>query len=62
MRKVIVMTSNNDKFVKAFEEAGEVGNGVYAVPPQNNLEKQELDRLMQEYLITKRNSKPANKG
>ncbi|MCW3793958.1 MAG: hypothetical protein ACE3L7_33645 [Candidatus Pristimantibacillus sp.] len=56
------MTSNDNKFVKAFEEAEEVGNGVYAVPPQNNVEKQELDRLMQEYLITKRNIKPAKKG
>lgn len=55
------MTSDN-KYVKVFEEAEEVGNGVYAVPPQNNVERQELDRLMQEYLITKRNIRPAKKG
>lgn len=56
------MKPNENKFVKAFEEAEEVGNGVYAVPPQNITEKQELDRLMQEYLITKRNSRPLKRG
>ncbi|MEW4425946.1 hypothetical protein AB1I68_00465 [Paenibacillus pabuli] len=43
-----------DKYIQAFEEAGNIGNGALAVPPQNELDKQERDRLMKEYLLNKK--------
>ncbi|WP_336764504.1 hypothetical protein [Paenibacillus sp. USHLN196] len=46
-----------DKYIEAFEEAGNIGNGAFVVPPQNDLDK----CLMKEYLQNKK-EKASQKG
>ena len=43
-----------DKYSEAFEEAGNIGNGAFVVPPQDDIDKQERDRLMKDYLLNKK--------
>lgn len=42
--------SECQKMIDAFEKLAEEGKGVLAVPPQNEQERIERDRLMQDYL------------
>ncbi|WP_025675987.1 hypothetical protein [Paenibacillus polymyxa] len=48
------MNKNKNEIIRVFDELSDVGNGVLAVPPQNEKEQEERDRLMQEYLTKKR--------
>ncbi|QNR65193.1 hypothetical protein IAQ67_14850 [Paenibacillus peoriae] len=48
------MNKNKNDIIHVFEELSEAGNGVLAIPPQNEEEREERDRLMQEYLTKKR--------
>lgn len=50
-----------DKYIEAFDEAGNIGNDAFVVPPQNDLDKQERDHLMKEYLQNKK-EKASQKG
>ncbi|MEF2968323.1 hypothetical protein V3851_21040 [Paenibacillus sp. M1] len=38
------------EIMDAFEKMADLGNGVLAIPPHNEKERKERDRLMQEYL------------
>ncbi|MEF2246450.1 hypothetical protein [Paenibacillus sp. IITD108] len=50
------MIDNSKDIVDAFEELSEAGNGVLAIPPQDEKERIERDKLMKKYLL-KRDSK-----
>jgi len=42
--------NDSKEMVDAFEKLTEEGNGVLAIPPQDEKERVERDRLMQDYL------------
>jgi hypothetical protein len=44
------MMNDSKEIVDAFEKLSEAGNGVLATPPQDEKERDERDRLMQNYL------------
>ncbi|WP_167858999.1 hypothetical protein [Paenibacillus cymbidii] len=51
--------TNEKEMVDAFEKLSEAGNGVLAIPPQNEAERKERDRLMQEYLLQRKSKEVA---
>lgn len=51
------MTNKSDQIVDAFEKLSEAGNGVLAVPPKNEDDRIERNRLMQEYLRNRHSKK-----
>lgn len=44
--------------MEGYEKLSEAGNGVLAIPPHNEEERKERDRLMQEYLRNRHSDKP----
>ncbi|KJD44004.1 hypothetical protein [Paenibacillus terrae] len=56
------MNKSKNDIVHVFEELSEAGNGVLAIPPQNAEEREERDRLMQEYLRKKKTTVGFNAG
>ena len=44
------MNNNTKEMIDAFEKLAEAGNGVLAIPPQNENDRNERDRLIQDYL------------
>lgn len=51
------MMNDSKKMIDAFEKLAEDGNGVLAVPPQDEHEQNERDRLMQDYLRQRKSAK-----
>lgn len=56
------MIIDSKTIVDAFEKLSEEGNGVLAVPPQNEEERVERDRLMQEYLLQHKPNMVSHRG
>jgi len=53
------MKTSIDEMIDAFEKLAEAGDGVIAVPPQNEEEAKERDRRMQKYLRKLKSEKVA---
>lgn len=55
------MTNDSKEMIDAFEKLTEAGKGVLAIPPLNENERHERNRLMQEYLRQRKAETPAHR-